>query len=120
MEILKLYPGVGKEEIMERKAFSVEMNNEPQYQRLMQAPATCGMKAGRVFLGPSDECGKHSTEAREELLVFLNGRGQAVIGKDRFIVGKGKVFYIPPHTEHNIVNTGSDPLIYVYCVAPAR
>jgi len=105
---------------MERKAFVVELNDQQDYQRLMQTPQTCGMKAGRVFLGPGDECGKHSTETREELLVFLNGRGQAVIGKDRFLIGKGKVFYIPPYTEHNIVNTGSEPLIYVFCVAPAK
>ncbi|MGH2272819.1 cupin domain-containing protein [Anaerohalosphaeraceae bacterium U12dextr] len=104
-----------------RKPFYVDLNDSQEYQRLMQAPQTLGMKAGRVFLGPGDECGSHSTEAREELLVFLNGRGQAVFGgKDRLLVGKGKVLYIPPHTQHNIVNTGSDPLVYVYCVAPVK
>lgn len=106
-----------------RKPFNVELNDLQEYQRLMQAPQTMGMKAGRVFLGPGDECGKHSTEAREELLVFLQGKGQAVFGKDgkdRMLVGKGKVAYIPPHTEHNIVNTGSEPLVYVFCVTPVK
>lgn len=106
-----------------RKPFNVELNDLQEYQRLMQPPQTYGMKAGRVFLGPGDECGKHSTEAREESLVFLQGKGQLILGqggKDRMLVGKGKVTYIPPHTEHNIVNTGSEPLIYIYCVAPVK
>lgn len=100
------------------KPFVVELNDAQDYQRLMQVPQTCGMKAGRVFLGPGDECGKHSTDAREELLVFLNGHGQAAMGQARIGVGKGKVLYIPPHTEHNIINTGSEPLVYVFCVTP--
>lgn len=106
-----------------RKPFNVEVNDLQEYQRLMQVPQTLGMKVGRVFLGPGDECGKHSTEAREEVLVFLQGKGQALIGKDgkdRMLVGKGKVTYIPPHTEHNIVNTGSEPLVYIFCVAPVK
>lgn len=103
-----------------RKPFNVEVNDLQEYQRLMQVPQTLGMKVGRVFLGPGDECGKHSTEAREEVLVFLQGKGQAVLGKDRLLVGKGKVTYIPPHTEHNIVNTGSDPLVYIFCVTPVK
>jgi len=106
-----------------RKPFNVELNDGQEYQRLMQVPQTLGMKVGRVFLGPGDECGKHSTEAREELLVFLQGKGQAVLGKDckdRMLVGKGKVCYIPPHTEHNIINTGSEPLVYVFCVTPVK
>jgi mannose-6-phosphate isomerase-like protein (cupin superfamily) len=100
------------------KAFVVKLNDEPSYQRLMQAPATLGLKAGRVYLEPGKECGVHSTEDREELLVFLAGRGQAVIGRGNLAVGQGKVCYIPPRTEHNIINTGDEPLVYVFCVVP--
>jgi len=101
------------------KAFVVELNEKPQYQRLMQTPQTLGLKAGRVYLEPGAECGVHSTEEKEELLVFLAGRGQAIVGCDKLDVGGGKVCYIPPRTEHNIINTGRQPLVYVFCVAPA-
>jgi len=105
---------------MERpKAFVVELNEKPEYQRLMQTPQTLGLKAGRVFLEPGKECGVHSTEEKEELLVFLAGRGQAIVGRDKLDVGQGRVCYIPPRTEHNIINTGRQPLVYVFCVAPA-
>ena len=102
------------------KVVIVDLNNEPEYQRLLAGvPQTCGMRSGRVYLAPGAECGLHSTKAHEELLVFLSGKGEAIISeKDKFEVGVGKVSYIPPHTDHNIRNTGSEPLIYIYCVAP--
>lgn len=103
---------------MDKNAFVVEFNNKPEYQRLMMAPQTCGMKAGRVWLGAGQECGLHSTEAREELLVFLQGEGIAKIGEDSLVIGQGRVCYIPPRTQHNIINTGSQPLVYVFCVTP--
>jgi len=66
---------------MERpKAFVVELNEKPEYQRLMQTPQTLGLKAGRVFLEPGKECGVHSTEEKEELLVFRAGSGDCRTG----------------------------------------
>jgi mannose-6-phosphate isomerase-like protein (cupin superfamily) len=38
--------------------------------------------------------------------------------EDSYQVGPGKVSYIPPHTAHDVKNTGTEPLVYVYCVAP--
>jgi quercetin dioxygenase-like cupin family protein len=83
-------------------------------------PQTCGMRAGRVRLAPGKSIGRHNTRANEELLVFLAGSGIAQIGPDlRLPVGAGKVAYIPPRTAHDILNTGTGPLVYVFCVAPA-
>jgi len=105
----------------EDKAFVVELNDERGYQRLIPgAPTTHGMKSGRVYLEPGTSCGVHSTEDKEEQLVFLSGNGTAKIAGEEFAVGKGNICYIPPHTEHNIINTGTEPLVYVFCVAPVR
>lgn len=101
------------------QAFVVELNDEKGYQRLIPgAPITHGMKAGRVYLEPGADCGIHSTEDREEQLVFLSGEGTAVIAGREMAVGVGKVCYIPPQTEHNIHNTGTEPLVYIFCVTP--
>ena len=106
----------------EKKAFVVELNNAPEYQRLLPGPPqTHGMKSGKVFVKPNADCGEHSTEDKEEQLVFLAGKGIAFIGDQQFDVGAGKVCYIPPQTVHNIKNTSPDePLIYIFCVAPAH
>jgi len=87
---------------------------------LMGKPQTCGMRSGRVRLAPGKSIGRHDTKGNEELLVFLAGNGTAQIGQDsRLPVGVGKVAYIPPRTSHDIVNTGTGPLVYVFCVTPA-
>jgi mannose-6-phosphate isomerase-like protein (cupin superfamily) len=104
------------------KARIIELKNDSNYQLLLgDNPKTCGMRSGRVYLKPGEECGQHSTKANEEMLIFLSGKGKALIGEEKadFAVGGGKICYIPPNTLHNITNTGDGPLVYIYCVAPA-
>jgi mannose-6-phosphate isomerase-like protein (cupin superfamily) len=107
---------------MSQKPFVVDLNDKSEFQRLLPGqPQTCGMKAGRVYLAPGESCGQHSTNQREEMLIFLSGSGKVIIeGSDAFDVGLGKVAYIPPQTNHDIQNTGAEPLIYIYCVATAE
>ena len=103
-----------------KKPFVIKLNDAQEYQRLLPgAPATYGMKSGRVYLQPGAECGEHSTKENEEQLVFLEGEGEATIADETMQVGKGMIVYIPPETVHNIKNTGSVPLVYIFCVAPA-
>jgi len=102
-----------------KEAFVADLNDSRDYQRLIDPADTCGLKAGRVWLEPGAECGLHSTGGREEALIFLAGQGVAQLGGDEWPVGRGRVCYIPPHTEHNILNTGPEPLVYVFCVVPA-
>ena len=103
------------------RALVVDLNDSREYQRLLDGePRTCGMRSGKVYLAPGQSCGLHSTENHEEMVVFLLGQGELLIGEtDCFQVGQGKVSYIPPNTAHDVKNTGADPLIYVYCVVPA-
>ncbi len=102
------------------KALVIEFNENPENQKLLHGePQTCGMRSGRVYLHPGQACGQHSTKGREELLVFLSGQGELMIGEEEsYQVGRGRVSYIPPHTAHDVKNTGSEPLSYIYCVAP--
>lgn len=102
------------------KVLIIDLNENPENQKLLHGePQTCGMRSGRVYLPPGQACGQHSTKNREELLVFLSGQGELMIGeKDSYQIGRGKVSYIPPHTAHDVTNTGPEPLVYVYCVAP--
>ena len=103
------------------KILVIELNDKAEYQRILEGqPQTFGMRSGRVYIEPGQSCGQHSTKHHEELLVFLSGRGLLLIGEeDSHKVGEGKVCYIPPYTDHDVKNTGSEPLIYIYCVAPA-
>lgn len=93
---------------------------EAGYQPLLTGrPQTHGMRCGSVVLGPGAECGEHTTKAHEETLVFLRGAGTVRLGgHEPLAVGAGRVAYIPPHTVHNVVNTGAELLCYIYVVAP--
>lgn len=113
----------GTSVISSEKVLVIDLSNKTEYQQLLIGkPQTCGMRSGRVFLLPGQSVGQHSTEAHEELLVFLSGKGIALIGKEQktIEISKGKVCYIPPHTIHDMKNTSSEPFIYIYCVAPVK
>ena len=107
-------------EMSKNEPFVAVLSEKSEHQPLLRgAPQTGGMKSGRVYLLPGQDCGAHSTEENEEMLVFLSGRGQAVTSNGKTLeVGKGKIIYIPPQTVHNIINNSDEPLCYVYCAAP--
>jgi oxalate decarboxylase/phosphoglucose isomerase-like protein (cupin superfamily) len=108
------------------EAFIVQLNDKPDYQRILEGkPQTCGMRSGRVFLESGKACGQHSTKDHEELLVFLSGQGELLIGDPAQAVTSlqveaGRLAYIPPRTLHDVHNTGNAPLVYIYCVAPVE
>ncbi len=106
----------------EEKPFVVHLEKTNKYQPLLRGrPQTQGMRAGRMFLLPGQSCGHHSTGSNEEMLVFLAGEGEVIIEKGISLqVGAGRISYIPSETTHNVRNTGDDPLIYIYCVAPVN
>jgi mannose-6-phosphate isomerase-like protein (cupin superfamily) len=83
-------------------------------------PQTAGLRSGFVRLKPGATVGWHTTGTNEESLVILHGKGEAQIeGAPAMAVTEKMVAYIPPATRHNVKNTGSDVLEYVYVVAPA-
>ncbi len=102
------------------KVFVELLNEKAAHQPLLNgSPQTGGMRSGKVNLLPGQDCGLHSTEDNEEMLIFLSGRGRAAVGNEKTLeVGKEKIIYIPPRTVHNIINNSDEPLCYIYCVAP--
>ena len=105
------------------EALVIGLTDNPEYQQLLVGrPQTYGIRSGRVYLQPGETIGQHITKGNEEMLIFLSGKGVALIGEKEtaFEVGQGKVCYIPPNTIHNIKNTSTEPLVYIYCVAPCR
>ena len=105
------------------KILVMDLSEKPEYQQLLEGkPQTHGMRSGRAYLKPGESCGQHSTKDHEELLIFLAGKGVVLIGEKEapYEVAQGKVCYIPPYTIHNNKNTGTEPLIYIYCVAPIK
>jgi mannose-6-phosphate isomerase-like protein (cupin superfamily) len=97
-------------------------NGEQSYLRLLGGPPeTVTMHAGAVALAPGQTVGKHSTESYEEFIVVLEGQGSMIIsGGTQLEMKVGTSVYCPPGTEHDVKNTGSVPLRYIYIVAKAK
>ena len=88
---------------------------------LKGSPQTSGMRGGSVKLKPGESVGWHSTGQHEEALVILHGKGAANIeGQADVPLHEKMLAYIPPDTKHNVTNTGTETLEYVWVVAPIR
>jgi mannose-6-phosphate isomerase-like protein (cupin superfamily) len=79
------------------------------------------MRGGSVRLKPGESVGWHSTNGNEEAIVILHGKGTANIEGHADVPLHEKILaYIPPATRHNVTNTGTEILEYVWVVAPTK
>jgi len=86
---------------------------------LKGSPQTRGMRGGSVKLMPGESVGWHSTSENEEALVIVHGSGVANIeGRSNVPLKEKTLAYIPPSTRHNVTNSGTAVLEYVWVVAP--
>ena len=102
------------------KAIRLESGGSNYLPLLQGPPETVSMRSGLVTLAPGKSVGKHSTKGNEEILVVLDGRGEMrITGGATLPFGKETALYCPPNTEHDVVNTGTATLRYVYVVSKA-
>ncbi len=92
------------------------------YQSIFKgSPETVSMHSGLVTLKPGETVGDHNTDDYEEMLVVFSGEGQMMFAKGKaFNLKYGEVAYCPPHTEHDVKNTGSTLLKYLYIAAKTK
>jgi quercetin dioxygenase-like cupin family protein len=84
-------------------------------------PMTVTMHSGYMVLAPGRSVGKHSTRGNEEALIVLAGQGELRLTTGAVIPVKAfDVAYCPPATEHDVSNTGTDTLRYIWLVAKAQ
>ena len=101
----------------------VELNpTASEYMHVLNGPPeTVTMRSGLVVLLPGKSVGKHSTKAFEEAIIVLAGVGEIrIMGGPAFNLKPSVVAYCPPFTEHDVFNTGAEPLRYLYIVAKAK
>lgn len=101
----------------------IDADNEGKsYLRLIGGPPdSVTVRSGKVLLLPGETVGEHSTGDYEEVIIVLEGEGQFLFGEGQPLTfDAGKVLYCPPNTNHNMKNTGSTPLQYIYVVAKAQ
>jgi mannose-6-phosphate isomerase-like protein (cupin superfamily) len=71
-----------------------------------------------MTLQPGEEIGTEVHEANDQILSFLKGHGEAIVEGDKLVVAPGDVLVVPAGTEHNITNTGPEPLLLYTVYGP--
>jgi mannose-6-phosphate isomerase-like protein (cupin superfamily) len=84
-------------------------------------PDTFTMRSGYMVLAPGKSVGRHSTRNNEEVLIVLAGEGEMTIVEGPTLkIRAYNVAYCPPSTEHNVTNTGTEMLRYIWLVSKAK
>ena len=93
-----------------------------QQERLLSGPPeTVGIKSGHMVLDSGAESGRHTTGAREEILIIRSGSGLVEVqGHPNFAINPNVTLYIPPETWHNVKNNSQETLDYIYVVSPIK
>lgn len=73
---------------------------------------------GIVELEPNGKVPLHSHE-QEEVYVILEGKGKIRVGEEVSPVRSGIAVYLPPHTEHELINDSDQPMKMMFTYAPA-
>jgi mannose-6-phosphate isomerase-like protein (cupin superfamily) len=71
-----------------------------------------------MTIPPGGEIGEEVHEGTDQLLVFIDGRGDAVLDGRTTQVTPNDLVLVPAGTRHNFVNTGEVPLRLVTVYAP--
>ncbi len=97
------------------KTFAIKLKGKKRFTRLLGDSSKKGLRAGLVVLKSKESIGEHKTERKEEVIVILNGSAAIYYGKNKKIKAPQNTFvYIPPETLHNVKNSGSKSLRYLY------
>lgn len=89
-----------------------------KYHELLELKQSVSMKSGLVCLQPGENVGSHTTGNREELIVIIDGSGEVELnGCGNNNIQEGCIAYIPPDTQHDVINTGNKLLRYIYIVS---
>lgn len=75
----------------------------------------------QVFLmsiNPGEDIGLETHHDVDQTLVFVAGTGKAVLNGQEEPIEADALFFVPAGTEHNFVNTGTEPLKLFTVYAP--
>jgi mannose-6-phosphate isomerase-like protein (cupin superfamily) len=74
-----------------------------------------------MSLKPGEEIGKEIHQDNDQFFRFESGAGKCTIDENKYHVTAGDAIVIPAGAEHNIINTGAEPLkIYTIYSPPTH
>jgi mannose-6-phosphate isomerase-like protein (cupin superfamily) len=74
---------------------------------------------GYVTLDPGGGQVPWHNQEQEEVYFIIQGKGEMCLGAERQDVRAGQCIFIPSGVFHQLTNTGSKPMVMLYCYGPA-
>jgi mannose-6-phosphate isomerase-like protein (cupin superfamily) len=71
-----------------------------------------------MTIPPGGEIGEETHEGTDQILTFVSGSGEAVVGSRTASVAQGDLVAVPAGTRHNFRNTGVNPLVLYTVYGP--
>ena len=71
-----------------------------------------------MTIPPGEEIGEEVHEGIDQILLFVEGECEALVGEEVRIVRADEMVLVPGGTRHNFVNTGDGPLRLVTVYSP--
>ena len=119
MHTINVDKGSDKEKVLKPFILSLPAPIEKRFE-ILNSHNSAVMHSGQVTLAKGECIGEHSTGGHEELIIILEGEGEIESeGLSRSKITAGQVAYNPPFTKHNVFNTGTQVLRYIYIVSKA-
>jgi mannose-6-phosphate isomerase-like protein (cupin superfamily) len=77
-------------------------------------PGSTKFITGRFVLEPGKAPHPPHRHPEEEVMIIESGHGEIVCDGKTTPVGPGSAMYTTPNTEHGIVNTGKEPIVFYF------
>jgi mannose-6-phosphate isomerase-like protein (cupin superfamily) len=103
------------------RSVPLDPGDQSYFLLLKGSPETRSFRSGLVTLAPGKSIGVHNSGVNEEMIVPLEGQGELRFSNHPpLLIKSGLITYAPAHTEHDVINTGSGPLRYIFITAKAE
>ena len=103
------------------RSVPLDAGDQSYFLLLRGPPETKSFRSGLVTLAPGKSIGVHNSGINEEMIVPLEGQGELRFANHPpLLIKSGLITYAPAHTEHDVINTGSGPLRYIFTTAKAE
>ncbi|MEQ1500116.1 MAG: cupin domain-containing protein [Parcubacteria group bacterium] len=73
-----------------------------------------------MSLLPGEDIGSEVHPDNDQFFRFETGMGKAIVGSTEYEVSDGDAVVVPKGTEHNVINTGTEPLRFYTIYSPAH
>ena len=71
-----------------------------------------------MTIPPGEEIGAETHEGHDQILLFVDGQGEAVLDGVSSTVSAGDLSFVHAGVHHNFINTGDQPLRIITAYAP--